>query len=134
MFCRQCGYACPDGSTRCTQCGSPLTPPASQNPYASGYHVNVGNSAPISGEGKPPNYLVHAIISTVLCCWPLGIVAIVFAAQVDSKWYAGDQFGARHASNQAKTWAWISFGIGIVVIAIYVVAIIAAEAGGGRRF
>jgi len=62
-----------------------------------------------------PNYLVQAILTTIFCCLPFGIVAIVFAAQVNSKLAAGDYAGAVQTSNQAKMWCWISFGIGLVV-------------------
>ena len=45
---------------------------------------------------------------------PLGIPAIVYAAQVNGMISAGDFRGARDYSEKAKTWAWISFGVGIV--------------------
>src|SRR5438128_1439779 len=32
-----------------------------------------------------PNYLVQSILCTLFCCLPFGIVAIVYAAQVNSK-------------------------------------------------
>ena len=50
---------------------------------------------------KIPNYLVPAIISAV-CCFPLGIISIVFAAQVNSKVAAGDIPGAMDASKKAS--------------------------------
>ena len=37
-----------------------------------------------------PNYLVQAILTTLFCCLPLGIVSIVFATQVNSKLSVGD--------------------------------------------
>lgn len=52
-----------------------------------------------------PNHLVWAILATLFCCLPLGIVSIVYASQVDGKRAAGDLAGARQASHQAKTWA-----------------------------
>jgi hypothetical protein len=65
---------------------------------------------------KPDNCLVWAILTTVCCgCLPCGIVAIVYAAQVDGKYAAGDYQGAVDSANKAKTWCWVSFGIGIVV-------------------
>lgn len=48
-----------------------------------------------------PNYLVPAIISAV-CCFPLGIISIVFAAQVNGKVQTGDIAGAMQASKMAK--------------------------------
>jgi hypothetical protein len=62
-----------------------------------------------------PNYLVQAILVTLCCCLPGGIVAIVYAAQVNGKVAAGDIAGARAASDNAKMWCWISFGVGIVL-------------------
>jgi hypothetical protein len=77
----------------------------------------------------PPNYLVQAILATLFCCLPLGIVAIVFAAQVSSKWAGGDYAGAQNASNQAKTFCWISFGLGLVGAVIWIIAAASASSG-----
>ena len=77
-------------------------------------------------QGPPPNYLVQSILATIFCCLPLGIVAIVFAAQVNGKWQAGDHAGAMNASKQAKTWSMISIGIGVVVILIAIILNLAA--------
>jgi hypothetical protein len=54
----------------------------------------------------PNNHLALAIITTVLCCLPPGIVSIVYATQVNSKWQAGDYEGAKRASKNAQLW-WI---------------------------
>jgi hypothetical protein len=78
---------------------------------------------------KPQNYLVWAIVTTLLCCLPLGIVSIVFAAQVDSKWNAGDYAGAMDASNKARTWAMASAIVGIVIAVLYVIVIVAIGVG-----
>ncbi len=64
-----------------------------------------------------PNYLVHAIVVTVLCCLPAGIAAIVYAAQVNSKLNAGDYGGALACSRKAKKWCWISaLSTGVMVL------------------
>jgi hypothetical protein len=63
--------------------------------------------------------LVFAILTTIFCCQILGIVSIVFAAQVNSKWYAGDIQGALDASKNAKLWAWIAFGSGLIIAIIF---------------
>jgi hypothetical protein len=70
-----------------------------------------------------PNYLVFAILTTVLCCLPAGIAAIVYAAQVNGKLQAGDIAGAQAASKNAKMWCWIAAGAGVAVGLIYGLAI-----------
>ncbi len=67
------------------------------------------------GGSPPPNYLVHSIFATLCCCLPGGIVAIVFASQVNKKWEEGDSAGARKSSEQAKMWCIISVVAGIIV-------------------
>jgi hypothetical protein len=62
-----------------------------------------------------PNYLVFAILVTILCCPPAGIPAIVYAAQVNGKLQAGDIAGAQLASKNAKMWCIISAGVGLAV-------------------
>jgi hypothetical protein len=66
-----------------------------------------------------PNYLVFAILATVLCCLPAGIPAIVYAAQVNGKLQAGDYAGAQQSSKNAKTWCFVSLGLGLAVVVIY---------------
>jgi hypothetical protein len=69
----------------------------------------------------PPNYLVWAILSTILCCIPFGIISIIYAAQVNSKWQAGDITGAIASSKNAKIWAWVAFGTGLAVALIWTI-------------
>jgi ABC-type Fe3+ transport system permease subunit len=74
----------------------------------------------------PPNHLVWAILTTIFCCLPAGVVSIVFAAQVNSKWQAGDYQGAQSASNNARTWAIVSVILSFVAAIIYLVVILLA--------
>lgn len=55
-----------------------------------------------------PNNMVWAIVTTLFCCLPLGIVSIVYASQVDGRRAAGDIAGARAAAAKAGFWAIIS--------------------------
>jgi len=81
-------------------------------------------------QSPPPNYLVFAILTTIFCCQILGIVSIVFAAQVNSKWHSGDIQGAIDASKNAKLWAWIAFGSGLIIAVVFtLLAIFGALAG-----
>jgi Interferon-induced transmembrane protein/zinc-ribbon domain len=61
-----------------------------------------------------PNYMVQAILLTVCCCLPFGVVAIVFAAQVNSKLAQGDLTGAMEASGKARMFCWIGLIGGVV--------------------
>lgn len=114
MFCPQCGASNADNAAVCVQCGRSLQPGVQQP-----------TPMPVTGLVMPPagttvpNYLVFAILTTVFCCLPAGIPAIIYAAQVNGKLLAGDYAGAQAASNNAKLWCWVSFGIGLASIAIY---------------
>jgi cytochrome c biogenesis protein CcdA len=83
-----------------------------------------------SRPSKPDNNLAISIVGTVLglcspCCIGLilGIIAIVFSTQVDSKYNAGDYNGASNSAKNAKTLALISialFAIGIIINIIWI--------------
>ncbi len=68
---------------------------------------------------KPDNYLVWAILTTLLCCLPFGIVSIVQATKVDSAWIVGQYDEARRLSQSAKNWATAAGVTGLVVIGGY---------------
>lgn len=73
---------------------------------------------------KPDNFLVWAILSTVLCCLPLGIVAIVYANKVDGLWYAGKYDEAEDALKKAKMWTYISAGVGVASAVLYTIILL----------
>jgi interferon-induced transmembrane protein len=75
---------------------------------------------PAGAPATVSNYLVLAILS-LLCCWPLAIVAIIFAAQVNGKVAAGDIQGAMDAAKKAKLFSFIAIGLGLVCIIGYVI-------------
>jgi hypothetical protein len=102
--------------------GAPPPPP----PPGSGDGGYGAPPPPMGGPGgsAPPNNLVLAIIS-LLCCWPIGIPAVIFAAQVNGKWASGDQAGAIEASAKARKFAIIALVLGIVASIIYFIVIAA---------
>ena len=115
MYCRKCGSQNDDNTYKCVHCGEVLQQ--------------------VKGSGmvpqQIPNYLVQAILVTVLCCLPLGIPAIIFASQVNGKIIAGDIDGAITASNKAKMWCWWSFGIGLPSTIIWGIISFLAELAKG---
>jgi hypothetical protein len=68
------------------------------------------------GRGQLPTYLPQAIVCAVLFNLVAGIVAIVYAVQVNKKLAAGNWDGAARASRLARTWCWISVAIGVVFL------------------
>jgi hypothetical protein len=120
LFCPQCRSQNAEDATFCVRCGRDLRPGAPAiTPSAVIPH---GGVAPVS------NYLVPAILVTVLCCLPTGIAAIVYAAQVNTKLATGDLAGAQESSRKAKMWCWISAGSGLAVMIIYaIIAILAVS-------
>lgn len=71
---------------------------------------------------KPPmpeTYLVWAILSTILCCLPLGIVAIMKANKVESLYFSGAYEQAYKASNDAKKFAIIAAVSGLIFAILY---------------
>ena len=122
MFCPQCGANNADTAVVCAQCGRSL-------------QSGAPTPLPVAGVVQPPgaevpNYLVFAVLVTVLCCLPTGIPAIIYAAQVNGKLQMGDLAGAKAASDNAKMWCWISFGVGIAGIVLYVLLIVLGVVSG----
>lgn len=68
---------------------------------------------------KPDNQLVMAIITTICCCLPFGIVSIVKAAKVNSLYAAGAYAEAAAAAADAKKWWTIGLIVGLVINIIY---------------
>lgn len=81
--------------------------------------LNTDVNQTFNTNAQPKNYLVESILVTILCCMPLGVVGIVFASQVNTKYVAGDYAGAEESSKQAKkfmTWGIIA---GVIVLVAY---------------
>ncbi len=87
------------------------------------------DTPPVQPQQNIPNYLVQSILVTLFCCLPLGIAAIVFAAQVNGKLAGGDAAGAMDSAKKAKMFCWISFGIGLAGIIIYLALMALGIAG-----
>ncbi len=83
---------------------------------------------------KPSSHMVLAVLSTLFCCLPTGIYAIICASQVDGLYSRGDYYGAQSKANSARTWSIVgavgAFIIGIIYTLIYVGAFAAAGLSG----
>lgn len=103
--------------------GYPQQPQYPQYGYPPAY-----GQPPWYGYPPPPpeNYLVWGILTTILCCLPLGIVSIVKANQVNTLWAQGLYPEAKESAEQAKKWAmWSAITLGIFFV-VYILFIVGA--------
>ena len=140
-FCGTCGAPTaaaaptgPDGPASVFAPPAYNPPPPYNQPPAYGQSAPYGQAAPYGQVGPmyppaavaaPNNYLVWAILSTLLCCLPLGIVSIVFALKVDSLAASGNRAGALDASRKAKNFAIAAAAVGATIIMLYVMSAVA---------
>ena len=68
----------------------------------------------------PPTYLFWAIAATLVCCLPAGVVAIIYASSVSTKYFSRDYAGAERASKNAQIWIIVSIVAGIVWGSLYI--------------
>ena len=145
-LCRSCGKEQEDAAKFCSNCGAVMseetmaetsegtvafemavnTPP----PPAAGTSADAAAVAGTPIPQKTENNLVKAIIATVCCCVPFGIVAIVYAAQVDTFLKANNLAAALEASKKANMWGNLAIGIGLlqyVLITLFYGAVFAAS-------
>jgi len=97
MFCSECGADISDNAVVCPKCGVPVA----------------GKKIATSDAVAVPNHMVGAVLTTIFCCLIGGIVAIVYASQVNTKLAQGDIAGAQAASKSANNWiiANVIFGV-----------------------
>lgn len=134
MYCPKCGWQNADDAAKCANCFTNLRAPQQpqqvaqptqqmpgqpQQPYSQQHYPQQGYQQPYGQQ--PYNYnpvyvpdnLIWSILVTLFCCVPLGIVAIVKAAEANSKRNIGDYYGAMAAYNASKTWMYWALGIGL---------------------
>lgn len=75
---------------------------------------------------KPDNYLVWAILSTVLCCVPFGVVAIIKSTKVDSLWSEGKHQEAIESAKSARTWTIVAAASALAFMLIYLLIVVVA--------
>jgi len=137
MYCPSCGATNDDTARFCTTCGQnldeyrkqwressgrdeqqthkqayqPYSPPPLQTPpyRTDPYSVE----QPHGVLPRIPSYMGWAIAVLILCFWPTGIVAVVYASRVGERLALGDIAGAQEASRKARMWCWISFAIAV---------------------
>ncbi|MBO4663272.1 MAG: CD225/dispanin family protein [Bacteroidaceae bacterium] len=64
---------------------------------------------------KPNSNLILAIFTTICCCLPLGIIAIIKAASVDGLYNTKQYEAAQAAADDAKKWSVYGIIAGAVI-------------------
>ena len=140
-FCGNCGAQIKDGAQFCPQCGQktnmghptiqqevqtlqqPVVQPQQQVYQQPQAYQQPRQAMPM----KPNSNMALAICTTVLCCFPLGVYAIMQATQVDSLWLAGRYDEAIAKAEEAKKWAIISMALAAIGSVVYIIIAIATS-------
>ncbi|XP_029700676.1 proline-rich transmembrane protein 1 [Takifugu rubripes] len=105
--------------------GHPAIPPGQIHP------MQMPPSITLMDRRPPHDYLPIAVLTTVCCFWPTGIIAIIKAVQVRTAIARGDMVTAEIASREARNFSFISLAVGIASIVLCtiltVVVIIASQ-------
>jgi len=94
-------------------------------PFSNARPPNIGPLPGAQGMARAmpaqtvPNYLVWSILTTVFCCLPGGIAAIIYSSKVNTALALGDYTAALEASKKAKMWNIIGLCVGLVFTVIY---------------
>jgi hypothetical protein len=106
-FCPSWGAEVTEQAVVCIKCGAALN--------------GKNTMAFINGTQQPKTWLVESILVTLFCCLPFGIAGIINAANVSSRFAAGDIEEASRASAQAGKWTKWAFWMGLI---LYVISLI----------
>jgi hypothetical protein len=109
-FCRHCGAALNPEQVVCVRCGSQVTGrPAGRGTVPA---KNYDGTIPMpNGVG----YLIWSIISTLLCCLPLGVVGIIFSINCMNDVTAG-RYDSAVKNSKVAFWCNIISLIGGLII------------------
>lgn len=103
MFCKECGAQINDKAMICPKCGVPV---AAAKPT-------------VTSNEKVSSHMVEAILVTLFCCLPFGIVSIIYASKVNARLAMGDVEGAKAASRSANRWLLTGAGLAGVLTLLY---------------
>jgi hypothetical protein len=125
MRCKYCDCENRPGRNICEFCGAPLeyveevgkkTDDVESPPEKTWHYF------PEEAPPDVPDYLLPAVLITVLCCMPIGIIAIMFAAQAKTLASRGEYDRAMQAAERAKLFCWVAFGTAAVLLFCFILA------------
>ena len=132
ISCPECNREVSDVAANCPGCGYPISqnsPRAQSQPFAAPPYYSPPQQTTRPYQPMPPTYMAQAILVTLFCCLPFGIVAIVKAASVSTSYGRGDYELAKRQSDEAWSWVANSMITWLALFAIYIVVVIIASVG-----
>jgi uncharacterized membrane protein YvbJ len=122
-YCSNCGEPNSDNARFCAKCGYEIEPGAPSGAVAP--NNTSSPHTPKPNVPMPETYLWQSIVVTILCCLPLGIPAIVYAAQVEKYYVQGHIDAAQRASRNAKNFCIASLVSSLVAGIAYIIYLVA---------
>lgn len=156
MNCNKCGAPLTEGALFCGECGAkveateavntatetqgsftaaPAAEPAPQPQTTYTAPSQPQNTTYTAPQGGPANnvvangtpMIIWAIVNMVLCCLPLGIVALINAIKIDK---AMTQIEADELTKKAKMWNIIATASAAVGVVVYIIIMVIGAASG----
>jgi hypothetical protein len=73
----------------------------------------------MSANAPIDNHMLIAVLTMLFCCFPVGLIAVIFAASVNGKIAEGDRAGAHDAAEKAKISSNIAIGLWVTGVLIF---------------
>ena len=124
MYCSKCGKHINDDSVFCKECGARVSGGSEHAGNHYGYRPPVNNVSMVSDYFV--QNLLLTIFSVVLFLWwaaPTSIAGLVFSCISKSAIGKNQIEEAQKYSRLAKIFMWISFGIALACVVIFIIAI-----------
>jgi hypothetical protein len=124
MKCPYCDMVNKPERTICKFCGAPLDYIEEVEEWIEDdpedFPEEAPNRFPEEAPHEVPDYLAYAILVTIFCCMPVGIVAIVYAARAKVFSNRGEYARALRESELAKASCWVGFITATILLFCFV--------------
>jgi len=119
MQCANCGKEYEDALAECPHCTGGAEPAdRTEAERLARERESEEYTALVHRRWQVNTHLVGAILATVFCCWPLGIIAIVYAAKAEAILTLGEVRQSQAQARKARIWMAVSIVLGLVAFVL----------------